>query len=240
MRQRVRRPRPERRRHMARRIDERPLRRGDELRRNADGPLPPGSRGDLTAKFLRGTIDARSYADRSTTIATAASACCCGTAPTHLHVESQLAPARARTRRARAVEHASRRDALAEGHCRHARSAQHRSRRLFVRRPDEAARRRAYSERRLLPQRGNDLAFERRVAPIFIRGEEYGTRACSAVTIGTTHIHFAEQTFGPTALLWSESRRRCLSVERMTRTTFDLSAEVQNMLVYVGARVRAG
>ena len=28
-----------------------------------DGPLPPGSRGDLTANFLRGTIDARSYAD---------------------------------------------------------------------------------------------------------------------------------------------------------------------------------
>ena len=49
----------------------------------------------------------------------------------------------------------------------------------------------------MLPQRGNDLAFERRVAPIFIRGEEYGTRACSAVTIGTKHIQFAEQTFGP-------------------------------------------
>ena len=49
----------------------------------------------------------------------------------------------------------------------------------------------------LLPQRGNDLEFERRVAPIFIRGEDYGTRACSAVTIGTTQIRFAEQTFGP-------------------------------------------
>ena len=49
----------------------------------------------------------------------------------------------------------------------------------------------------LLPKRGNDLAFERRVAPIFIRGEEYGTRACSAVTITTTQIRFAEQTFGP-------------------------------------------
>ena len=48
-----------------------------------------------------------------------------------------------------------------------------------------------------LPQRGNDLEFERRVAPIFIRGAEYGTRACSAVTIGTTQIDFAEQTFGP-------------------------------------------
>lgn len=48
-----------------------------------------------------------------------------------------------------------------------------------------------------LPQRGNDLEFERRVAPVFIRGDEYGTRASSAVTITTTEIHFTEQTFGP-------------------------------------------
>ena len=52
----------------------------------------------------------------------------------------------------------------------------------------------------LLPKRGNDLAFERRVAPVFIRGDEYGTRACSAVSIGATHIRFAEQTFGPTGV----------------------------------------
>ena len=48
-----------------------------------------------------------------------------------------------------------------------------------------------------LPQRGNDIEFERRVAPVFIRGDEYGTRASSAVTITATHIHFTEQTFGP-------------------------------------------
>jgi uncharacterized protein with NRDE domain len=48
-----------------------------------------------------------------------------------------------------------------------------------------------------LPKRGNDIAFERRVAPVFIRGDEYGTRACSAVTIGATQIQFAELTFGP-------------------------------------------
>ena len=28
-----------------------------------DGPVPPGSRGDLTANFLRGTIGARAYAE---------------------------------------------------------------------------------------------------------------------------------------------------------------------------------
>lgn len=48
-----------------------------------------------------------------------------------------------------------------------------------------------------LPQRGNDVEFERRVAPVFIRGDEYGTRASSAVTITTTEIRFTEQSFGP-------------------------------------------
>jgi uncharacterized protein with NRDE domain len=48
-----------------------------------------------------------------------------------------------------------------------------------------------------LPQRGRELAFERRVAPCFIRGDQYGTRACTAVIVGQKNIRFVEQSFGP-------------------------------------------
>jgi uncharacterized protein with NRDE domain len=48
-----------------------------------------------------------------------------------------------------------------------------------------------------LPRRGRDLDFERRVAPIFIAGEEYGTRASTAVVFGAGGVQFVEQAFGP-------------------------------------------
>src|SRR5262245_59380723 len=48
-----------------------------------------------------------------------------------------------------------------------------------------------------LPDRGRDIAFERRVAPCFIRGEEYGTRASTVVVIGRERIRLHERTFGP-------------------------------------------
>jgi uncharacterized protein with NRDE domain len=48
-----------------------------------------------------------------------------------------------------------------------------------------------------LPARGNDVDFERRISPIFIRGDEYGTRASTAVIIGHDRIAFSERTFGP-------------------------------------------
>jgi uncharacterized protein with NRDE domain len=48
-----------------------------------------------------------------------------------------------------------------------------------------------------LPSRGRPIELERRVAPRFINGEEYGTRASTAVIIGKGHIRFAEQQFGP-------------------------------------------
>jgi len=48
-----------------------------------------------------------------------------------------------------------------------------------------------------LPQRGRDLEFERRVAPIFISGAEYGTRASTAVVFEPGHVQFSEQAFGP-------------------------------------------
>jgi uncharacterized protein with NRDE domain len=48
-----------------------------------------------------------------------------------------------------------------------------------------------------LPRRGRPLELERRVAPCFIAGEEYGTRASTAVIIGRDRIRFAEQEYGP-------------------------------------------
>ena len=46
-----------------------------------------------------------------------------------------------------------------------------------------------------LPHRGRPLEMERRVAPCFIRGEEYGTRASTAVVFAHGTIHFAEQGY---------------------------------------------
>lgn len=50
-----------------------------------------------------------------------------------------------------------------------------------------------------LPRRGRPLELERRVAPCFIRGEEYGTRASTAVIFdtGARCIRFAEQLYLP-------------------------------------------
>jgi uncharacterized protein with NRDE domain len=46
-----------------------------------------------------------------------------------------------------------------------------------------------------LPERGRPLEFERRVAPCFIRGDEYGTRASTVVVLEKHAVQFAEQTF---------------------------------------------
>ena len=48
-----------------------------------------------------------------------------------------------------------------------------------------------------LPQRGRDLEMERRVAPCFILGDEYGTRASTVVAIFEDHIEFSEQLYAP-------------------------------------------
>ena len=50
---------------------------------------------------------------------------------------------------------------------------------------------------RELPKRGRPLALERRVAPRFIRGDEYGTRASTAVIFDVREnvIRFVEQTY---------------------------------------------
>lgn len=51
-----------------------------------------------------------------------------------------------------------------------------------------------------LPQRGNDLEFERRVAPCFIIGQDYGTRASTVVHMSDDRLSFIEHNFGPNAL----------------------------------------
>lgn len=48
-----------------------------------------------------------------------------------------------------------------------------------------------------LPRRGRPLDFERRVASCFIAGEDYGTRASTAVIVERGRIRFAEQEYGP-------------------------------------------
>jgi uncharacterized protein with NRDE domain len=47
----------------------------------------------------------------------------------------------------------------------------------------------------VLPKRGRPLELERRVAPCFIRGEEYGTRASTAVVFDSASVHFSEQIY---------------------------------------------
>src|SRR5690606_8204307 len=49
-----------------------------------------------------------------------------------------------------------------------------------------------------LSRTGIDLSWERRVSSIFIRGDEYGTRASTAVLIsGTGEVTLVERSFGP-------------------------------------------
>ncbi len=52
-----------------------------------------------------------------------------------------------------------------------------------------------------LPRRGRPLELERRVASCFIEGDEYGTRASTAVvferSFGALRAHFVEQSYGP-------------------------------------------
>ena len=38
---------------------------------------------------------------------------------------------------------------------------------------------------------------ERRVAPLFIRGDDYGTRASTAVIINSARVEVLEQSYGP-------------------------------------------
>lgn len=46
-----------------------------------------------------------------------------------------------------------------------------------------------------LPHRGRPIEFERRVAPCFIVGDEYGTRASTSVILSHDRLRFAEQSY---------------------------------------------
>jgi uncharacterized protein with NRDE domain len=46
-----------------------------------------------------------------------------------------------------------------------------------------------------LPHRGRPLELERRVAPSFIVGDEYGTRASTSVILGNNQLKFTEQSY---------------------------------------------
>jgi len=47
----------------------------------------------------------------------------------------------------------------------------------------------------LLPHRGRPVELERRVAPCFIVGEEYGTRASTVLVMGRQQVLFTEQSY---------------------------------------------
>ena len=49
----------------------------------------------------------------------------------------------------------------------------------------------------LLPHRGRPIEMERRVAPSFIVGDDYGTRASTCVMLGETQLRFMEQSYHP-------------------------------------------
>ena len=51
-----------------------------------------------------------------------------------------------------------------------------------------------------LPHRGRPIEMERNVAPCFIRGEQYGTRASTAVIYHGRHLTFVEQLYDPGGL----------------------------------------
>ncbi len=63
----------------------------------------------------------------------------------------------------------------------------------------------------LLPDRGRPLEMERRIAPCFIRGDDYGTRASTAMIVAENHMTIAEQLYGRGGVMGSRhqiSQRR--------------------------------
>jgi uncharacterized protein with NRDE domain len=163
-----------------------------------EGQVPPGSRGDLTADFLRGSVGARAYAD-------AIDADRYRGFSLLLWDGTDLIYTSNRNSHPRALEPGV--HGLANTHLDgtvwpKVTRGTHGLQSLIGGDYSPNDLMKLLADQRIpndeqLPKRGNDLAFERRVAPIFIRGDEYGTRACSAVILGTTQIRFAEQTFGP-------------------------------------------
>jgi uncharacterized protein with NRDE domain len=160
-------------------------------------PLPPGSRGDLTANFLRSATPARAYADAidgayyrgfslllwdGTDLVYAS----------NRNSEPRLMPPGVHGLANTYLDGTWPKvvrgcQALAEVAAAGARRTD-----LLALLSDDAT---AADDE--LPMRGNDIEFERRLSPIFICGDDYGTRASTAVIVGREHIQFSERTFGP-------------------------------------------
>jgi uncharacterized protein with NRDE domain len=159
-------------------------------------PLPPGSRGDLTAGFLRGSATAHAYARdidgpyyRGFSLL--------------LWDGNELVYASNRNSRPRALPPGV--HGLANTHLdgtwpKALRGCSALSATIAGRYSTDALLALLADDRpapdEALPQRGHDIAFERRLSPIFIRGGDYGTRASTAVIIGAREIAVAEQGYG--------------------------------------------
>jgi uncharacterized protein with NRDE domain len=162
-----------------------------------EGPLPPGSRGDLTADFLRGdagaldyanTIDGRRYRGFSLLLWDGAALVYTSNRNSRPRLMPKGVHGLANTHLdgtwPKVVRGTPMLASLVAADC----GTDDLIKLLEDERP---------AADHELPQRGNDIAFERRLSPIFIRGDEYGTRASTAVIIGTRDIRVSEQSFGP-------------------------------------------
>ena len=57
-----------------------------------------------------------------------------------------------------------------------------------------------------LPHRGRPLETERRIAPCFINGSEYGTRASTVLKLGTQNMLFVERSYDSSTEVTGEVR----------------------------------
>jgi uncharacterized protein with NRDE domain len=164
-----------------------------------EGPLPPGTRGDLTANFLRGDARARDYAAAIDHSNYRGFSLLLWDGADLVYASNRNSPPRVLLPGVHGLANTHLDgDGLWPKVARGTRSLSHVIRGHYT--PDDLLKLladEAVPPDDQLPNRGKDLEFERRVAPIFIRGDEYGTRASSVVTIGASHVQFTEQTFGP-------------------------------------------
>ena len=162
-----------------------------------EGPLPPGSRGDLTADFLRGEAGALDYANAIENARYRGFSLLLWDGATLVYASNRNSKPREMPKGVHG---------LANTHLDGTWPKVVRGTRILadLLKSDYGtddlinllADDRPAADHEL-PQRGNEVEFERRISPIFIRGDEYGTRASTAVIVGTHDIRISEQSFGP-------------------------------------------
>lgn len=59
-----------------------------------------------------------------------------------------------------------------------------------------------------LPDTGIGIEFERFLSPIFIQGEEYGTRCTTLLTMNNTAVNFTEVSYSPTGQISGEVQQK--------------------------------